>query len=601
MSIFQISKIQIRRGQAGQGTGVPVLASGELAWAIDTQELWIGNGSESEGSPNPRQNSKIFTSNDNIFEYTKYIYEQNLIDFAPNAYIRTGRAITYPTSLNVQDILDRVVYAENFGVKPPLRTDTAVDPGDVEVYPGVTLNTEAIQRAINELYLNPTLVNLSSIAYLDYGRPKHDFRVELRFTPGIYNISRTIYLPSYASITGAGIDKTIFNFTGTGPVFATINDSAFPISTDPADRTYIYEDQDPDRLVDPTTYVIPYELDAIPTPTSQPKSISLKDFTIRIQSPSDDPTLSVTALKLDSLIDSNIENVKISGQWDQLVNSGVHHYGIEITGHSSQVTSKHNVFKNVEVHNARTGVTSKFDIFENTFDNCVFKDLEYGIQFGVGTNTAVEGQFHGPRKNTISDSTFTNISKHGIVIDTGYGNKSRSNRFELVGNNGFDNTQGQYPHIKLCPHNSTLYDTFDRFELLSSSRNYNYITEVDSTAYPQALTTYKKDVNRTNGIVDLVRVPLVNTTGYKITYIYESTSYVPMVRRGELTAVIDKVNDTVQLVDSYEFSGNETASENFEFFAEILNEPANKSLIIKFHNNSPYDTATLTFTYEVLI
>ena len=63
MAVYQLSKIQIRRGQAGQGTGIPQLASGEMAWAIDTQELWIGNGSVAEGAP-AVGNTKILTNND---------------------------------------------------------------------------------------------------------------------------------------------------------------------------------------------------------------------------------------------------------------------------------------------------------------------------------------------------------------------------------------------------------------------------------------------------------------------------------------------------------------------------------------------------------
>ena len=51
MAVVQISRIQIRRGQKNQGSGLPQLASGELGWAIDTRELYIGNGSVSEGSP----------------------------------------------------------------------------------------------------------------------------------------------------------------------------------------------------------------------------------------------------------------------------------------------------------------------------------------------------------------------------------------------------------------------------------------------------------------------------------------------------------------------------------------------------------------------
>lgn len=63
MAVWQISKIQVRRGKKGVGTGIPQLSSGELGWAIDSQELFIGNGSLSEGAP-AVGNTRILTEND---------------------------------------------------------------------------------------------------------------------------------------------------------------------------------------------------------------------------------------------------------------------------------------------------------------------------------------------------------------------------------------------------------------------------------------------------------------------------------------------------------------------------------------------------------
>ena len=51
MAVVQISRIQIRRGRKNSGSGLPQLASGELGWAIDSRELYIGNGAVSEGAP----------------------------------------------------------------------------------------------------------------------------------------------------------------------------------------------------------------------------------------------------------------------------------------------------------------------------------------------------------------------------------------------------------------------------------------------------------------------------------------------------------------------------------------------------------------------
>ena len=60
MAITQISKIQIRRGLAQD---LPNLSSGEMAWSTDTQELWIGNGSDTgEHSPNPGGKTLIYTT-----------------------------------------------------------------------------------------------------------------------------------------------------------------------------------------------------------------------------------------------------------------------------------------------------------------------------------------------------------------------------------------------------------------------------------------------------------------------------------------------------------------------------------------------------------
>ena len=51
MAIVSISRIQIRRGKKNVGSGLPQLAGGEFGWAIDTQELFLGNASVAEGAP----------------------------------------------------------------------------------------------------------------------------------------------------------------------------------------------------------------------------------------------------------------------------------------------------------------------------------------------------------------------------------------------------------------------------------------------------------------------------------------------------------------------------------------------------------------------
>jgi hypothetical protein len=48
MPVNQISKIQVR---SGLQSNLPLLDKGELGWAVDTQQLYIGNGTPADGAP----------------------------------------------------------------------------------------------------------------------------------------------------------------------------------------------------------------------------------------------------------------------------------------------------------------------------------------------------------------------------------------------------------------------------------------------------------------------------------------------------------------------------------------------------------------------
>lgn len=166
MAIVQISRIQHRRGRKLAGSGMPQLASGEIGWAIDTQELYIGNGSVSEGAPFVG-NTKVLTEHDDIFalaDQYRYKPENNLW------------GLQIPNSRSLQSKLDDVVSVFDFGA-----TGDGTD------------QTAAIQRAIDSLYKNSEVSN----------------RVILWFPAGEYTVSSTIEIPPYATLRGAGKGKTI--------------------------------------------------------------------------------------------------------------------------------------------------------------------------------------------------------------------------------------------------------------------------------------------------------------------------------------------------------------------------------------------------------
>jgi hypothetical protein len=187
VAIVSISRIQIRRGRKNQGTGLPQLASGEFGWAVDTQELFIGNGSVAEGAPFVG-NTKILTEKDNIFDLaTNYEYKSK------NNLIQTGINENSPVLRTLQERLDDIVSVKSFG---------AFGDGSDQ--------TAELQRAINNLFFNIDLANPSS-------------RAILWIDPGTYRISSTILLPPNVNIRGAGPEKTIIEYTGTASAFQTIN------------------------------------------------------------------------------------------------------------------------------------------------------------------------------------------------------------------------------------------------------------------------------------------------------------------------------------------------------------------------------------------
>lgn len=177
MAVIQISKMQVRRGQTAQ-TGFPQLSSGEFGWSIDTQELFIGNGSVAEGAP--------------AVGNTEIITEHNIANFflaATTGYKYKNLAETvYRT---IQDKLDDFVTLKDF------------TPADVAT---VTDYTSIIQTAVDYA---------SSV-----GKPLY-IAENLEGTSG-YTITATIFIPPQTEIRGAGPGKTtIVNLTTSSVSFQT--------------------------------------------------------------------------------------------------------------------------------------------------------------------------------------------------------------------------------------------------------------------------------------------------------------------------------------------------------------------------------------------
>ena len=192
MAVVQISRIQVRRGQKNQGSGIPQLAGGEFGWAVDSRELYIGNGSVAEGAP-AVGNTKLITQHDDLFTLA------NTYTYLAGETVQTGVTPTSPIKRTLQAALDEVVSIRSFGAE-----------GDG------TDQTVAIQRAIDQLYINSST------------KGTEKSRVKLHFPAGIYTTTSTIYIPPYATLVGEGSDKTKFNVSNNVIAFQTINDSSTP-------------------------------------------------------------------------------------------------------------------------------------------------------------------------------------------------------------------------------------------------------------------------------------------------------------------------------------------------------------------------------------
>ncbi len=180
MAVVQISKIQIRKGKKLQ-TGIPQLSGGEFAWAVDTQELYIGNGSVFEGAPLVG-NTKILTEYDNI------------LDLARGYKFASGNpSITRSVSRSIQSKLDEYVSVFDYGAK-----------GD-----GTTNDTVAFQRALDDLFLNANT----------------NFKKALFIPSGNYLISSELRIPSSAVIIGDGQNNTTLLMNASTVTFKTSSNS----------------------------------------------------------------------------------------------------------------------------------------------------------------------------------------------------------------------------------------------------------------------------------------------------------------------------------------------------------------------------------------
>lgn len=534
MAVVSISRIQVRRGQRNTGSGLPQLASGEFGWAVDTQELFIGNGSVAEGAPYVG-NTKLLSENDNLFEFA------NTYQYKSGTNVQTGDSANNPVLRTLQARLDDRVSIRSFGAN-----------GDG------TDQTAAIQRAVDQLYLNAS------------NKGTTQARVELIFEPGEYNITSTVYLPPFATIRGAGANKTVIN-AGSHAVFQTVNETSTPGA---------------------------YADDATSTTLNQARNISISGLTIN--------TTQGPVLRLDSCKDSVFQDLILSGNYNFGDSVDGASDGIKLNSLSSAVGSNNNLFNNVVIKNCVTGVKSDYDIKNNVWSNCTFDTLWQGFALGLDSILSSEGPIKtGPIDNTVTNSKFDNIYTSAIHIKNGTDNTSKNNRYYTIGNNGGSAALAAYPVIKFESNkNNSQGDWFQRSSELGYNETYKngsvYFPEVEGPAITEFGTTHKLTIGQSGEYSKLFRLPADTAKGYEIEYVYKS-SQVNATRTGKISLVVDPDNDTYNISDDYDYTGDITYAENLKFTAQNYDEDGDLSVdtvAIMMLNLTSSDNAVLLYNVK---
>lgn len=528
MAVVQISRIQHRRGRKNQGSGLPQLASGEIGWAIDTQELYIGNGAVSEGAPQVG-NTKILTESDDLLELVgQYAYKRG--------EIQTGTAISSPVERTIQAKLDDIVNVRDFGAN-----------GDG------TDQTTQIQRAIDQLFINSATKGLSKS------------RVTLVVPAGEYQISGGgLRVPPNATIIGAGKDKTVFTSSTTNPpahIFKTVNSRSVP-----------------------GTYADPSTTDS----TNMATNIVIKGMSL--QHTSNGGALKLENCKDSVFEDLDISTggewtngTPITDVGDPASNL----VGIFISnGSVATATSDNNSFNNLTISGMACAVYSDYDINYNKFNTGKIENCGLGFVLGADiTEVPPVGKSNGPQHTLVTNYTFDAVDKQGIYVRLGNYNRSESNIYLNVGRDNSSSVVVE-PVIEFyrtadtdsiadaghfdMDNNISVNDYFQRTEELTVDSLYDgqdYLPEVHGSKRLEL----KFPVRRTLGALleadTVIRLPADQQRGtIELEYTYRAeTDPGNVFQSGLLSLVYNKLNGEVVLTDDYVYTGNPTKAGRLTF------------------------------------
>jgi hypothetical protein len=526
MAVVQISRIQHRRGRKNQGSGLPQLASGEIGWAIDTQEVYIGNGAVSEGAP-AVGNTKILTEADDLLDLAgQYAYKRG--------EIQTGVALASPVERTVQAKLDDIVNVRDFG---------ALGDGSDQ--------TVQIQRAIDQLFINSATKGLFKS------------RITLYIPAGEYLISSPgLKLPPFANIIGAGIDKTVLNSNPANApehIFRTVNELSIP-------GTY----------ADPSTT----------TSDNMARFLRLEGMSMTHNSFGG--ALYLENCNNSKFSDLKLSSTWTSA--NGITDEGVpasNYVGIVLSsGSVATATCDYNIFNNIFIDGFGCAVYSEYDINNNKFLIGNVNSCGHGFVLGADpTQVPPVGKANGAQYTVVKDYVFDLINKQGFYIRTGNYNTSQDNKYLNVGRDGgmsvvvtpvveFYRTAnstglGDATHIDM-DNNTSINDYFQRTAELTVDPLYfdqSYKPEVWGSKRIELSQPVRTTIGAKAVAETLIRLPADQHRGViKLDYTYKAEEAGgPILQHGMLTITYNKLNTEISMSDDHTFSGNPSKSGRLNF------------------------------------
>ena len=571
MAIIQISRIQHRRGRKLTDTGMPQLSSGEIGWAIDTQELYIGNGAVGEGAPQVG-NTKVLTEHDNIFDLAdQYKYKET----------NSLWGNTTPTALTVQQKLDEFVSVASFGATGD-NTNQRIE----------------IQNALDSLYIRANSTNDIVNLYIPAGK---------------YRLDGPLYVPPFAKLVGEGIGKTILYCADTA--FVTCNGSSQVGNYVVTNNVGINEENtNQAREISITGMSI-----LSGTNRSANPSIILNDTANAvIKQVYFEHTWQVGDSTDANVLVSREDNLKLPYQ-----------LGIAMIARNTTpaATCENVKIEECTFKNFNSALWSLTDIQNININNCVFESCGRAIDFAnplsddftIGNSA----QTVGPSECIFENNKFDIIMNQGILVGHGEHNRSLNNVFLNVGN---DASSGD--PVTACieftnnSRNISDNDFFERFNTstnaITDSQRKTYVPEVIGASYN---CNFMHTMGMPGGaaINDFIKLPAIENGRVIIDFVlrdyHDAASQNPdyITISGTISAVV--INSTLAASSAIEISSDYTLADHtatytsgdFEItgsiapdFTDVPSFDLQQPLVLVEHSVAFSENVKFQFTMQVI-